>query len=169
MDAWYYRLPPAARVAIAAGITVCLLVPMYLWLLSDVLSPVYSAAMAALVGFVIGISVIVGERQIDTRFGSIEEYVGYRRALRSGELPADADSGRWSAWLGWSRGKLKATWALAVAFVAFAVVSAPVLFGLLAAGYTIQGLVLRRWINRLAALIESRAESGSAEPASPTS
>lgn len=157
MDAWYYRLPLAARVAITALLTVCVLIPMYMWLLSDVLPPVFTFGMAALVGLVIGVAVIVGERQIHRRFGSIEEYVGYRRALRTGELPADIDPSTWSEWLGWSSGKLKATWALAVAFVVFAIVSAPVLFGFLAAGYAVQGFVLRRWIDRLAAQIEQRA------------
>ena len=74
MDAWYYRLPRAARVAITAVVTVCVLIPMYLWLAGDVLAPLYSVGMAFAVGLVIGLSVIVGEKQIHGRFGSIEEY-----------------------------------------------------------------------------------------------
>lgn len=157
MDAWYYRLPLAARVAITAALTLCVLIPMYLWLVADVLSLPYVIGMATVVSLVLGLAVIVGERQIRGRFGSIEEYVGYRRALRTGELPADADPSIWSERLGWSRGKVKATWFVAVLFVVFAVVSAPVLFGVLAAGYVIQATLLRRWIARLDGQIAERA------------
>lgn len=162
MDEWYCRLPLAARVAITAVLTIGVLIPMYLWLMSDVLAPPYSVGMAFFVGLVIGFSVIVGDRDIDRRFGSVERYIVFRRALRKGEPPADIAQVDLSAWLAWSRSKVKIGWALAVAFGVFALLSMPLLFALIAAVFLAQGIVQHRRIARLERHLGQRDLAGSA-------
>jgi hypothetical protein len=61
-------------------------------------------AWAALVGLAVTVRVVVGNHgRLRRNFGSFEQYIAYRRALQTGELPTRIAPAVWRGWLSSSR------------------------------------------------------------------
>jgi protein-S-isoprenylcysteine O-methyltransferase Ste14 len=164
----FYRLPLAVRVLIIASVTFGTAFGVLAVQRSHGTWAGSLAAhlvVAAIVGAVIGVVMVVTERRLRRDFGSIEQFIGYARALRTGELPADIEPDVWRAWLNRSRAANRQTLVAPAVLVVFGVL--PRLFG--SSGYSwVIGVIFallamlslaswwltRRRISRLAAAIE---------------
>jgi hypothetical protein len=80
-----------------------------------------SVMIAAAVG---GFLTVQADLWLDKRFESAEQFRAYRQALRSGALPAGADSRQWRRWLRGSRWANRATLVIGAPYVVFGLISA---------------------------------------------
>lgn len=164
--------------AIAQGATVAVLIFPVTWVVGTL---AYSGdSETALIAAVIAsvfcgcfIPALIGDRQT---FGSAERFRGYKRALRTGELPDDAEPAVWRGWLDRSRKQNRSRLALAALIAIVAAISvlstvirwaltdldltnSSLLTALMALGaiaYFVHWHRQRRRIARLAAMIEQR-------------
>jgi hypothetical protein len=167
---FWYRMPASARITatgvfgLAAGIA---LSSLYYSVAGKI--SVFGIAMAGYVTVVMLISAIVGERLARRNFGSIEQYVVYAGALRSGELPTRVDLDTWRGWLARSRRLNRQAPVMVPLLGVFGVARAlhhPSLdhaivagfLGLGAAVIVVNWYLLRGQISRLADAVERRAE-----------
>jgi hypothetical protein len=96
METWF-RLPVVVRVALVVVASFG-----YAFLVLSLLSPESADRIAMYVGMacVMGASVTAGvDQRTQAKYGSIEQLQPYRRALRTGELPADIELDTWRRWL----------------------------------------------------------------------
>jgi hypothetical protein len=127
---------------------------------------------AACVGLVVAVrAAVFPEGRLRRNFGSIEQFIAYKRALRTGELPARIEPDVWRGWLRRSRraNRMEPLWASL--FVVFGVLPSLTsqsaywvtasLFGLLAIRNLDSWWTMRARITRLAAGVERYATRGS--------
>jgi hypothetical protein len=102
-----FRLPLAVRVIVTAAAVFS-----FTFVVADLdrLYHGYSGSLvglvawAALVGLAVTVRVVVGNHgRLRRNFGSFEQYIAYRRALQTGELPARIEPAVWRGWLSSSR------------------------------------------------------------------
>jgi hypothetical protein len=79
--------------------------------------------MAAVIGLVSAGATIWGDRQKCRVCGSLEQYAGYARALRTGEPPASIEPYGWRDWLGRSRNQNRSSLVSAGVLTVFGVLS----------------------------------------------
>lgn len=180
METWF-RLPQEVRILIYAVMGFALTLLAFLAWDFDRLYNGYNGsrmtgwlALAAVVGLLVGTwlsgFVLRVEKCFRRNFGSIEPFIAYKRALRTGELPAHIDPDAWrdSLWL--SRGANRERRLLAYLVVVFVVVPFVVvpsltrqpayhpvfasLFGLLALWSLVSSWRRSARITRLAAEVE---------------
>lgn len=171
-----YRLPLAVRVLITVVVTfgmmfgVLAVQPSHgTWAGSMVAHLVVAAFVGLLVAFVL----VVTERRLRRDFGSIEQFIVYSRALRTGELPASVEPDAWRAWLNRSRAANRQVLiapAVLVVFGAAPNLFAPsgyswvtgLVFALLAVWSLVSWWLNRGRISRLATAVEQRGLSARA-------
>jgi hypothetical protein len=108
METWLYRLPRVARFAVLTtmmfgALVVVLEIESRLGILAAQ-SQVQRLVIAALVALAIAaFTNVLGERCLRRDFGSIEKFLVYRGALRTGKLPQGVDADAWRAWMNRSR------------------------------------------------------------------
>ena len=102
MESWF-RLPLVVRVALIITAWFSYAIAILALNAPDSSSRV---AMPVGVGCLLGAWVTVSvDLRMHRKFGSREQTIAYQRALRTGELPADAEPDKWRRWLrgsGWS-------------------------------------------------------------------
>jgi len=174
MDTWFYRLPKAARFVIYTAISFGVVGVVALGFTGvHTESLVRTLVQVAVIAVAVAAAcTIFGERRLRRDFGSIEQFVDYSRALRTGELPARIEPDAWRGWLNRSRrqDRLLAVFAclLLVAWL-LRILAHPSeasqwgiwittsLYALLAIGSMVSWQLRRGRISRLAAAVEQRA------------
>jgi hypothetical protein len=176
METWFYRLPRAARIAVnGALVFVAFFGAMQLETLDaggrfSGSALIYHAVLSAAVGLIGGVvAVVLGEQRVRRIFGSFEQGNAYRRALRTGELPAHIDPAVWRGWLSVSQRAMR-WWPISI--VSFAVIGVlevltylwahAVVFGVLVIWYGIWWRVQQGQISRLTLAVEQRAAAAQA-------
>ena len=100
MESWF-RLPLVVRVALIITAWFSYAIAILALNAPDSSSRV---AMPVGVGCLLGAWVTVGvDLGVHRKFGSREQTIAYQRALRTGDLPADAEPDKWRRWLRGSR------------------------------------------------------------------
>jgi hypothetical protein len=168
------RLPLAARISASAATGFVLAIVV------SGLDRVYTGSggplggilgWAAVVGVVAAVRVVVGtELRLPRGFDSLDQYIGYARALRSGKLPVHIETGVWGQWLSTNRrsNRMEPLWAclLVVLGVLPSVISQSAYwltgsyFGLLAIRKLVHWWQTRAQISRLVAELEPRGTHG---------
>jgi hypothetical protein len=69
--------------------------------------------LAAVIGLLVGAFVDGGDDRFRRNFGSFDQYIAYRRALATGELPACVEPDVWRGWLSSGRcaNRMQLLWA----------------------------------------------------------
>jgi hypothetical protein len=127
--------------------------------------------VAALICLLVTSCLLGADSRLHRDFGSIERFIAYKRALRTGELPARIDPDVWRGWLRLSRGTNRIAQLLAYLAVVFVVVPSltrqpeyhPVFassVGLLALWRFVVSGRRRARITRLAAEVKRHAGAG---------
>jgi membrane protease YdiL (CAAX protease family) len=170
MKAWWYRLPRAARLVIVFAVVVVMFEATEG---PDLTSPgrlVEQLVLGAVVGLVFAALVFLREERLRRDFGSIERFLGYSRALRTGELPTRIEADVWRSWLNRSRTQNRFSPVVACMFLVPGVLllilvthpsafewAISSLYALLAILIMVSWQVWRRRISRLAMAVEQRA------------
>jgi hypothetical protein len=163
---WWYRQPQAVRVLTLAAMSFG--VAWLAYRLSDPHSltavPFITAAVAALA---VAVFALAEERGMRRDFGSIEQYVGYSRVLRTGELPVVIEPGNWRRRLNVTRKKNRQIPVIAVALIVIAFIlkdhpTAAVIYAALALALFVDWRLKERRVAHLSMELDERAtaESG---------
>ncbi|HKP39858.1 hypothetical protein [Mycobacterium sp.] len=171
MQTWFYRLPAAARAPITGVLSAAAIFGvMSLYTVSapwgdtgeSVTARIVVSMIAGMLTGVIG--VVLGDQRMHRIYGSTDDALRYKRALRTGELPAEIEPAVWQGWLAVSSQSNRWAPAAVGVFAVLAVLQGldhqwmlAALFALLAIWQSAVALVLRRRIARLTAAVGQRA------------
>jgi hypothetical protein len=167
----FYRLSLAARVAIAAAVTFFVLLAyrelLDLWFFG--IFQWFWMVPAAVVALLVAVVTVVVDRRLRRNFGSIEQYIGYSNALRTGVPPMQIDRDVWRRWLHYSRRQTRLLAWAAVLIAVFVVLPnlhyrpgrpyhwvVASVYGSLAVLMLVSWRLRRARISRLAAAVEQR-------------
>jgi hypothetical protein len=164
----WYRMPAAVRIGAHAAIGLGAAA-----LVAAIYYPAGPASHAVLVtAGVVGVMMVMaavwGERLLRRDFGSAAQYVEFAGALRSGELPADIEPAVWRGWLARGRQYNVQRIGAVAPLVVFGIVpalrvptTAHLIIAVVLAGLAVSTVVdwhiERRLIARLATAVEERA------------
>jgi hypothetical protein len=118
----WYRMPTAARIVgtglfgLAAGIALS-----YLYYSVGGEVSAFGIALAGFMAATALIAAVVAEWLVRRDFGSVQQYVVYADALRSGELPPHIQPDVWRGWLARSRAANRQTPVMALLLIVFGV------------------------------------------------
>jgi hypothetical protein len=177
MESWF-RLPREVRLVLYAAVGFALALLAFLaWDFGRLYNGYNGSrmvgwlALASVIGLLVAPFVYGVDDRLRRDFGSIDQFIAYKRALRTGELPAHIDPDVWRGSLRLNRGANRLAQLSACLVVLLVVPSltrqpayhpvAASLFGLLAIWSLVSSWRKRARITRLAAEVERHAPPGS--------
>ncbi|MGX9788848.1 hypothetical protein [Mycobacterium sp. MMS18-G62] len=174
MQTWFYRLPATARALITGVLSAAAIFGvMSLYAVSapwgDTSDSIIArAVVSTIAGMITGVvGVVLGDQRMHRVYGSTDDALRYKRALRTGELPAEIEPAAWHGWLGVSSQSNRWAPAAVGVFAVLAVLQGlnhqwilAALFALLAIWQSVVALVLRHRISRLTAAVGQRSAAG---------